>query len=156
MAERKLSWKEIDKRKDKGRSSKRQMKSSLERALENPALKKYYLQEAEKLFSGSKDAEKERSMAMLRELYGGPAFEEAAIEHHKKYGLPSDWNELLMFLEIKNEPDIVSEAMKLLMTMAAERNTLDRNNFKAKLKLLTMTTEDIDIRDQATQYLNSI
>lgn len=156
MAERKLSWREIDKRKDKASSSNKGVKSRLEKALENPALKKYYLQEAEKLFSGSKDAEKERSHAGLRELYGSPGFEDAALKYHELYGLPQDWSGLLMFLDLKDEPDIVIKAMELLVGMAAERNTLERNNLKAKLRFLSMTTEDTDIRDKANGYLKTM
>ncbi|MDD3554217.1 MAG: hypothetical protein PHC35_06855 [Deltaproteobacteria bacterium] len=156
MAERKLSWREIDKRKDKSGPSGKGAKSRLEKALENPALKKYYLQEAEKLFSGSKDAEKERSHAELRELYGSPGFEDAALKYHELYGLPQDWSGLLMFLDLKDEPDIVIKAMELLVDMAAERNTLERNNLKAKLRFLGMTTEDTDIRDKANGYLRAM
>jgi hypothetical protein len=156
MAERKSSWREIDKRKDKAGSLQRHAKSSLERALENPTLKKYYLQEAEKLFSGSKDAEKGRAYGELRGLYGSPGFEEAAIQYYNSYGLPTDWNGLLMFLDLKNEPEIVMETINALAGMAAERNTVERNNLKAKLRLLQMTTEDMEIRDKANEYLGSL
>lgn len=151
-----MSWREIDKRKEKPGSSSKGEKSRLEKALENPALKKYYLQEAEKLFSGSKDAEKERSQTMLRELYGSPGFANAALKYHELYGLPQDWSGLLMFLDLKDEPDIVIKAMELLVDMAAERNTLERNNLKAKLRFLSMTTQDTDIRDKANEYLRTM
>lgn len=156
MAGRKLSWREIDKRKDKARSSKKVVKSRLEKALENPTLKKYYLQEAEKLFSGPKDAERERRHAELRQLYGSPGFEAAALKYHELYGLPQDWSELLMFLDLKNEPDIAIQAMELLVGMAAEKNTLERSNLRAKLRFLSMTTEDTDIRDKANEYLKTM
>ncbi|MEZ0329190.1 MAG: hypothetical protein ABWK15_06485 [Dissulfuribacterales bacterium] len=156
MGERKSSWREIDKRKNKSGSSSKGMKSRLEKALENPALKKYYLQEVEKLFSGSKDAEKERSLTALRELYGSAAFEETALKYHELYGLPQDWSGLLMFLDLKDQSEIVTKAMELLVGMAAERNTLERNNLKAKLRFLGMTTEDTDIRDKANEYLKTM
>jgi len=62
----------------------------------------------------------------------------------------------LMFLDLKDEPDIVIKAMELLVDMAAERNTLERNNLKAKLRFLGMTTEDTDIRDKANGYLRAM
>lgn len=156
MAERKLSWRDIDRHKNKSGSSSKDVKSRLEKALENPTLKKYYLQEAEKLFSGSKDREKERRYAELRELYGSSGFETAALKYYELYGLPQDWSGLLMFLDIKDEPDIVIQTMELLVGTAAERNTLERNNFKAKLRFLSMTTEDSDIRDKANEYLKTM
>jgi len=77
VRERKKSWKEIDRKRDRSRSArnKKDERSNLERALEDPRMKELYLQEAEKLFMGAKGRpQHSKDLMAIHESYGRTRF----------------------------------------------------------------------------------
>ena len=156
MGERKKSWREIDRMKDRSRHTRQdtEPKSMLERALDDPRLKKLYLKEAEKLFQGPKGTpEHDRALKKLKKSYGKDSFEATARDYVSKYGLPDEWGVLILLLDLENSPDIVCDAMEKASKMVAEKGPLERTGFLSKLKVLSMTSKDPDISEVAEEIL---
>ncbi len=158
--DRKKSWREIDRMKDRGGRSagkRNEQKSRLEKALEDPRLKEKYLKEAEKLFMGAKGRpEHEKDLRTVHESYGTDKFRDAVLKYVEKYGMPDDWSTLLLLLDLKEEADIVCQAMEILVKMAGEKSPVERKGLKSKLKVLSMTSDDPEIQETAEAELASI
>ncbi|MGB9711892.1 MAG: hypothetical protein ACP5J5_00035 [Dissulfurimicrobium sp.] len=151
MSERKRSWREIDRIKDRGDvSDKRDERSSLERALEDPRLKERYLKEANRLFMGAKGgAGHSKDLRAIHETYGTAKFEAAVRRYLERYGLPDDWATLMLFLDFKSEPRVVIEAIDALVRLSRGKGLLERQGLKSKLKVLSLNARDLEIRDAA-------
>lgn len=159
MGERKKSWREIDKLRDRSRHtrSSSEPKSMLERALDDPRLKKLYLKEAEKLFLGPKGTpEHDEALKRLKESYGKKAFEQAARDYVSKFGLPDEWGVLILLLDLKESPQIVCDAMERAKDMLDTKGPLEKTGFISKLKVLSMTSPDPDISEVAEEILEAI
>ena len=159
MGERKKSWREIDRMKDRSRHTRphTEPKSMLERALDDPRLKKLYLKEAEKLFQGPKGTpEHDRALKKLKNSYGKGTFEANAREYVAKYGLPDEWGVLILLLDLEKSPDIVCDAMEKACKMLAEKGPVERAGFLSKLKVLSMTSKDPYISELAEEILEEL
>jgi hypothetical protein len=130
-------------------------KSSLERALEDSALKKHYLKEAEKLFMGSKGRpEHEKDLKKLHNSYGKKSFRKNAAEYVKKYGLPEEWGALMMLLDLKDDPDMVCDVIDRLVERACAGCTAsEQRGLESKLRIMEMTEPDPDIQEAAQEAL---
>ncbi len=135
-----------------------QNKSSLERALEDATLKKHYLKEAEKLFMGSKGRpEHEKDLKMLHSSYGKKSFSRHASEYVKKYGLPEEWGALIMLLDLKDQPDLVCDAMERLVDMAGSGCTSSElRGLESKLRIMEMTETNPQIQEAAQEALDRL
>lgn len=151
----KKSWREIDKSRDRGLSRKKETKkSTLEMALEDPLKKKFYLQEAERLFMGKKGASKhDKDLQSLHESYGTPDFDKKAKKYVEKYGLPSEWGALMLFLDVKNETDIVINSLNAIKELLPQKGVLEKKGLKGKLKVLEMTHPESQVRDTVKEFL---
>jgi hypothetical protein len=151
----KKTWREIDKSRDRGTHRKSMpKKSSLEIALEDPVKKKFYLQEAEKLFMGKKGAPKhDKELTSLHEAYGTPDFDKKAKKYVEKYGMPGDWGDLMLLLDIKNETDIVINSLNAIKELLPQKGVLEKKGLKGKLKVLEMSHPESAIRDTVKEFL---
>jgi len=159
MGERKKSWREIDKLRDRSRHtrSSSEPKSMLEQALDDPRLKKLYLKEAEKLFLGPKGTpEHDEALKRLKDSYGKKSFEQAARDYVSKFGLPDEWGVLILLLDLKDSPQIVCDAMEKAKDMLDTKGPLEKTGFVSKLKVLSMTSPDPDISEVAEEILEAI
>ena len=159
MGERKKSWREIDKMRDKSRHTRRstEPKSMLEKALDDPRLKKLYLKEAEKLFLGPKGTpEHDEALKKLKASYGKRTFEDVAREYVERFGLPDDWGDLILLLDLEKSPDIVCDAMEKAKAMLDSKGPIEKTGFISKLKVLSMTSKDPDIGEVAEEILESL
>jgi hypothetical protein len=151
----KLSWREIDQRRDRSRHVSGG-KSYKERALKSDWARKQHLREAEKFFQGKKGTEAyKRAYAALHEKFGTPGFKEAAQRFIQEYDLPEDWGTLLLVMD-SDEPTWVKDAAVALKGMYDKRSPMEQKGFKGKLKILAMTAKDKDLRREVERILEEL
>ena len=152
----KLSWREIDKRRDRTHHYSSEGKSFKERTLRSDWAKKQHLREAEKFFQGKKGTEAYKAAhAALHEKYGTGDFQVAVGNFLQQFGLPDDWGTLLLILDAP-DPKWVQEALMALKELYAKRSLIEQKGFKGKVKVLAMTTKDKNIRQECEKILEGL
>lgn len=157
--EKKKSWKEIDRKRDRGRSAghRKDERSNLERVLEDPRMKERYLQEAEKLFMGAKGRpEHSKDLMAIHESYGRTRFLSTVRHYVDTYGMPRDWGALLLILDIKNDSKLVCKAIEALCELVGEKGTVEQKGLKSKLRVLSFTARNPEIRETAEIQLTGL
>ncbi|QJA05375.1 hypothetical protein FVE67_00585 [Thermosulfurimonas marina] len=157
---RRPSWRELDRRRDRSgyaRVREKQEKESPGKTIERSSwLKGKYLKEVEKLFSGKKGSpEHEKALKKLKNAYGTKRFTRVAREYVENYGLPEDWNTLLLLLEAEDE-ELVCQALEDLKAQAGEKSPLERQGFIAKVRSLTLISESPRIKTCAEKILSEM
>ncbi len=151
----KLSWREIDQMRDHSRHVSGG-KSYKERSLKSDWAKKQHLREAEKFFQGKKGTEEyKKAYTKLHEKYGGPGFKETARKFIREFGMPDDWGTLILLMDSDN-PEWVKNAITGLMGLYEKRTPIEQKGFKGKLKILSMTAKDKNLRKDADRILGEI
>jgi len=141
----KLSWSEIDKRKDRSKHVSGE-KASYKKSKRSEWALKQYRKEAERLLMGKKgsDAYKKARNA-IHDRHGTSKFNAAAKAFVKEYGLPDDWDTLFLFLDYK-DTDTVEEVLSRLRETYRERSLTEMQGFRAKLEIMATTTRDNKLR----------
>lgn len=142
----KLSWSEIDKRKDRSRHAS-QEKPVFKKSKRSEWIQKQYRKEAEKLFMGKKGTQeykKDRNELYAR--HGTPKFPSIAKKFLQEYGLPDDWDTLFLFLDHK-DVSTVREVILKLKTQYRERSLTAMQGFRAKLEIIALTTTDKGLKE---------
>jgi len=161
MEERpKRNWREIDRMRDgssRGKRAKCEKKDTLERALEDPRVKKKYLREAERLFLGAKGRpEHARDIRSIHESYGTSGFG-AAVKHYlETYGMPNDWATLMLLLDLKGDIPTVISALDALVGLADQKGPVERKGLRSKIDIMRITARDPEIRDAAEDAYDSL
>jgi hypothetical protein len=152
----KLSWREIDQRRDRSRHYSSEGKSFKERTLRSDWAKKQHLREAEKFFQGRKGTEAYKTAhASLHEKYGTPEFQGALENFLRQFGLPVDWGTLLLILDAQ-EPKWLQEVLTSLKGLYGKRSPLEQAGFKSKVNVLAMTTKEKNIRHECEKILEEL
>lgn len=152
----KLSWREIDKLRDRSRHVSREPKSYRERTLKSDWARKQHLREAEKLFQGKKGTEDyKNAYKAIHEKYGTPQFSKAMKKFLEQFGLPDDWGTLLLVLDY-SDPSWIKQAMLALKNMCSSRSLLEQKGFKGKLRVLAGTTPDKEVRVECEKILEEL
>lgn len=139
------------------KDKKKDIKSSLERVLENPRLKSQYLKEMEKVFQGPKgNPEHDKDLQKLHDSYGSPRFGKMARSYIKKYGLPDEWGALLLLLDLKKENETVIKVMEKLIEISKDRSSTEKKGLKSKLRTLSLTSKDIMVAETAEMLIEKI
>ncbi|MGQ9694764.1 MAG: hypothetical protein ACUVWV_08465 [Thermodesulfobacteriota bacterium] len=149
----KLSWREIDKLRDRSRHVRGEPKSYRERSLKSEWARKQHLREAEKFFQGVKGtAAYKRAYNTLHEKYGSPEFPQALRTFLEQFGLPDDWGTLLLVLDYA-DPTWIKESLHALKNMYPSRSLLEQKGFKGKIRILATTTQDKQVRAECAKIL---
>ena len=159
IREKKKSWKEIDRMRGRNGSAghRKDERSNLEKALEDPRMKERYLQEAEKLFMGAKGRpEHSKDLMAIHESYGRRRFLSTVRHYVDTYGMPQDWGALLLILDIKNDPDLVCKAIEGLCELVGEKGTVERRGLESKLRVLSLTSKNPEIQETAETQLTEL
>jgi len=139
------------------KGNKKDIRSAMEQALENPRIKSQYLKEMERVFQGPKgDPGHEKDLQRLHDAYGSKRFEKQAVSYLKKYGLPDDWGALLLLLDLKNATETVLDVMEKLVELSAEKSRIEQKGLKSKLRTLAINTRDMAIADTAEALIEEI
>ena len=115
--DRRLSWKEIDQRRDGARAREERRprgKGAEERAAQAT---KEYMKEIDKLFSpGAAGGEGAALAKAVRDAHGTPDLAEACRALRDRFGIPRDVELLSIFLD-SNDPELVVAALEALLQL---------------------------------------
>ena len=151
----KLSWREIDKQKDKSKHAS-QEKPVFKKSKRSEWIQKQYRKEAEKLFMGKKGTpEYRKARNELYNRHGTPKFPAIAKKFIQEYGLPDDWDTLFLFLDHK-DVGTVKEVILKLKSNYRERSLTAMQGFRAKLEIIAMTTADKGLREIIQEVIKEL
>lgn len=152
----KISWREIDRRRDRSPHAPREAPKDRERSRRSEWVMKKYRKEADKLFMGKKGTKKhQKALNDLERYHGTDQFEAAVKAYLDEYGLPGDWSTLSLLLDYSDTGTIL-EALHAMKHLYESRTPMEKQGFKAKVDILAMTASDGDLRDLAEETLKSL
>jgi len=152
----KISWREIDRRKDRSPYAPREEPRDRPRSRRSEWVMKKYRKEADKLFMGKKGTKKhQKAHSDIDRLHGTDQFEAAVKAYVEQYGLPDDWSTLSLLLDY-SDPETVAGAIQAMRPLCGTRTPMEQQGFKAKLDILAMTTRNSDLRDAAEETLKTL
>ena len=151
-----ISWKEIDRRRDRSPYAPREMPQDRERSQRSQWMKKHYRKEVDKLFMGKKGTKKhQKAREDIDRYHGTNQFEGAVKTYLDQYGLPDDWSTLSLLLDY-SDAEKVLQALIAMKNLYEARTPMEKQGFKAKVDILAMTARDRDLRDFAEEMLQSL
>lgn len=152
----KISWREIDRRKDRSPHAPKEPSQERERSRRSEWVMMKYRKEADKLFMGKKGTKKhKKAQGDIDRFHGTGQFNEAVKHYLDQYGLPEDWRTLSLLLDY-SDPETVSEAIQAMKPLYETRSTVEKQGFKARLDILAMTATHSDLRDTAEEILKGL
>jgi hypothetical protein len=152
----KLSWREIDRRKDRSPYAPKETPRDQTRSRRSEWVMKKYRKEADKLFMGKKGTKKhQKAHNDLDRYHGTDQFETVVKAYLDQYGLPEDWSTLSLLLDY-SDPQTVLHALTAMKDLYEVRNPIEKQGFKAKVDILAMTASDGDLRDFAEEMLKTL
>ena len=152
----KLSWREIDRRKDRSPYAPKEAPQDSVRSHRSEWAMKKYRKEADKLFMGKKGTKKhQKAHNDIDRYHGTDQFEAAVKAYLDQYGLPEDWSTLLLLLDY-SESEKVLQALTAMKDLYEARSPVEKQGFKAKVDILAMTASDSDLRDFAEEMLKTL
>jgi hypothetical protein len=151
-----ISWREIDKRKDRSPYAPKEKTEARPRSKQSEWRMRQYRKQADRLFMGKKGTKKHlKAHEDIDRYYGTEQFEEAARTYIEQYGLPEDWHTLSLLLDY-SDPETVREALRAMKDLYGTRSATEQLGFKAKVDILAMTAQNSDLRDCAEEVLKSL
>ncbi len=149
-----LSWREIDQRRDGSRhrapAKPRAPKKEAEMA------RKLALAQAEALFKGKRGRpEYQTALRQLEACHGTKKFPACARKFLEEYGLPEEWGALMRFLDY-SEPEVVGEALRAMAVQAGAKTRIEQQGFKGKLQIMALTSPDLGVRQLAEEIKETL
>ena len=151
-----ISWREIDRRKDRSPYAPKEMPEEQKRSRRSEWVMKKFRKEADKLFMGKKGTKKhEKARSDIDQYHGTEQFETAVRAYLDQYGLPDDWRTLSLLLDY-SEAETVLQALTAMKNLYESRTPMEKQGFKAKVEILAMTAHNSDLRDFAEEMLKTL
>ncbi|MFB3885451.1 MAG: hypothetical protein ACE144_09485 [Thermodesulfobacteriota bacterium] len=151
-----LSWREIDRRRDRSPHAPKETRQDREKSPRSQWMKKHYRKEVDKLFMGKKGTKKhQKAREDIDRYHGTNQFEATVKSYLDQYGLPDDWSTLSLVLDY-SDPEKVLQALVAMKELYEGRTPMEKQGFKAKVDILAMTARDRDLRDFAEEMLKSL
>jgi len=151
-----ISWREIDRRKDRSPYAPKEVPKSKERSRRSEWMMRRYRKEIDRLFMGKKGTKKhQKALSEIDQYHGTDRFDEVVKDYLDQYGLPDDWNTLSLLLDY-SDPEKVLEVLNVMKDLYKDRTMAEKQSFKARLDILAMTTNNSDIRDFAEEMLKTL
>jgi hypothetical protein len=152
----KISWREIDRRRDRSPHAPKEVPRERERSRRSEWVMKKYRKEADKLFMGKKGTKKhQKAQGDIDRYHGTEQFDEAVKNYLDQYGLPDDWRTLSLLLDY-SDPEKVLETIQAMKPLYEGRSPMEKQGFKARLDILAMTASHSDLRDAAEEMLKGL
>jgi hypothetical protein len=152
----KLSWREIDRRRDRSPHAPKEAPRERERSRRSEWVMKKYRKEADKLFMGKKGTKKhQKAHHDIDRYHGTDQFETAVKNYIDQYGLPDDWSTLSLLLDYSDSEKVL-QVLATMKNMYEGRSPVEKQGFKAKVDILAMTASDSDLRDLAEELLKTL
>jgi hypothetical protein len=150
----KLSWREIDQRRDGSRHVAR-----TERPAARPGspraerLRRQALKEAHKVFEGKQGTpEHQKAVRELHRHFGTKKFLSLARQYLREYGQPRDWALLFLLLDLP-DPEVVVSFLEKMAALFPSRTLREQQAFLSKLRTLSALAEEPDVRETAEELL---
>jgi CRISPR/Cas system-associated exonuclease Cas4 (RecB family) len=151
-----ISWREIDRRKDRSPHAPKEMPEERKRSRRSEWVMKKFRKEADKLFMGKKGTQKhEKARSDIDRYHGTEQFETAVRAYLDQYGLPDDWRTLSLLLDY-SEAETVLRALSAMKDVYESRTPVEKQGFKAKVDILAMTAPNSDLRDFAEEIVKTL
>jgi hypothetical protein len=152
----KISWREIDRRKDRSPYAPKEEPKERERSRRSEWVMKKYRKEADKLFMGKKGTKKhQKALDEIDRYHGTDQFDTVVKAYLDQYGLPEDWNTLSLLLDYSDHEKVL-EALTAMKNLYEARTAMEKQGFRAKVDILAMTASNSDLRDFAEEMLKSL
>jgi hypothetical protein len=152
----KPNWREIDRQRDRSRHVRSEPSSRQEKSLRSTWAKEQYLKEMDKLFQGEKGGKEHKAaLNAIHNHYGTSKFSASVRKYLKKYGIPDDWSTLMLLLDYKDVVVLV-QVIAALKKVAAERSPVEKEGFKNKLEILTITASSSQVISLAEEVLKEL
>ncbi|MGQ9921670.1 MAG: hypothetical protein ACUVRZ_10130 [Desulfobacca sp.] len=151
-----LSWREIDRRRDGSRHVRSEPQPRGRRQQEQEKIRREALKQAEALFAGKQQQPSyKKALAALEAQRATPAFQTAAANFLAAFDLPEDWRGLMLFLDYA-DPAVVHSALARLQKLAPAASMIELQGLKGKLRTLSLTSRDRQVKDQAAALLEEL
>ncbi|NWG03188.1 MAG: hypothetical protein HXY44_10085 [Syntrophaceae bacterium] len=152
----KLSWREIDRRKDRSPYAPKEIPKDRNQSRRSEWIMRKYRKEADKLFMGKKGTKKhQKAHNDIDRFHGTDQFETAVKTYLEQYGLPDDWSTLSLILDYSDSESVL-QALAAMKGLYETRSPVEKQGFKAKVDILAMTASDSDLRDYAEEMLKTL
>jgi hypothetical protein len=152
----KISWREIDRRKDRSPYAPKETPKEQVRSRRSEWVMKKYRKEADKLFMGKKGTKKhQKAHNDIDRYHGTEQFETVVKTYLDQYGLPDDWSTLSLLLDYSDSEKVL-QALAAMKDRYETRSPIEKQGFKAKVDILGMTASDSDLRDFAEEMLKTL
>jgi len=152
----KISWREIDRRKDRSPYAPKETPQDRVRSRRSEWVMKKYRKEADKLFMGKKGTQKhQKARNDIDRFHGTDQFEAAVKAYLDQYGLPDDWSTLSLLLDYSDSQKVL-QALAAMKDLYEAKSPIEKQGFKAKVDILAMTASDSDLRDFAEEMLKTL
>ena len=152
----KISWREIDRRKDRSPYAPKETPQERERFPRTEWMRKQYRKEADKLFLGKKGTKKhQKAHADIDRYHGTDQFETVVKTYLDQYGLPDDWSTLFLLLGYSDREKVL-QVLTAMRSLYETRTPVEKQGFRAGLDILAMTASDSDLRDFAEEMLKTL
>lgn len=152
-----LSWREIDRRRDGSRHARQEPKPTGRRQLQQQEkVRRQALQQAEALFAGKQQRPNyKKALAALEAKRATAEFQSAAAKFLAEFDLPEDWRGLMLFLDYA-DPAVVVAALGRLKTLAPNVGMVEIQGLKGKLRTLSLISRSDEIKTQAAALLQDL
>jgi hypothetical protein len=153
----KLSWREIDQRRDGSRHvSRRERPAARPGSPRAERLRRQALKEAHKVFEGKQGTpEHQKAVQELHRHFGTKKFLTLARQYLKEYGKPRDWALLFLLLDLP-DPAAVLTFLETMAGLFPSRTLREQQAFLSKLRTLVALADDTDVQDYAGELLQSL
>jgi len=149
-----LSWREIDQRRDRPRRRVRAAPSLSPKQAE--WVRKLALRQAEALFQGKRGSPAyQNAVKALEGAYGTKKFAPVARKFLSEFGLPEAWGTLNLLLDYP-EAAVVLEVLGAMGAQWQARSRVEQQGFGGRLRVLALTSRDEEVRRMAEQLLASL
>jgi hypothetical protein len=150
----KLSWREIDQRRDGARSGRPGPRGEAAKERSEQATKQY-LSEIDKLFSGSEGGEEGEALARaIRDAHGSSELDTACQAHREILGLPRELELLSIFLDCK-ETKLVVEALEALLVLQNGGDISLSRGIQSQIRVLAQSFDN-DVAEIAEEILEQM
>jgi hypothetical protein len=153
----KLSWREIDQRRDGSRHVARG-----ERPAARPGtaraerLRRQALKEAHKVFEGKQGTpEHQKLVQELHRHFGTKRFQTLVRQYLQEYGPPRDWPLLFLLLDLPDHETVVS-FLEQMAALYPSRTLREQQAFLSKLRTLSALAEDPAVQETAEELLQQL
>jgi len=145
------SWREIDQRRDGSRHRVKAPPPVPKAQAES--IRQQALAQAEALFKGKRSRpEYQTDLKKLEAAHGSKKFPALAKKFLEEYGLPEEWGALTRLLD-DSHPAAVVAVLQAMADQVARRTRVEKQGFKGRLQVLSLTSPYAEIRRAAEDIL---